>query len=212
MPWPHIGAFAVAAAVIIVIPGPSVLFVVSRGISLGRRGALATVVGNTVGSFSLAALVALGLGSVVARSVAVFNTVKVVGAAYLIWLGVQAWRHRGDVALPTGTDGAIDHKRIVRQGFVVGFTNPKTTVFFAAVLPQFVDRPAGGVPFQMMILAVIFSLIAIACDTVWALAAGTARNWFQQNPARLQRLSGLGGLSIIGLGIRLLFASSSEAT
>ena len=205
MPSTHnLLAFAAAAFAIIVVPGPSVLFIVSRGISLGRRAALATVVGNTAGALVQASAVALGLGTVVTRSIAIFTVVKLVGAVYLIWMGVQMYRRRG--ALAASVVAGVESKsagRIVREGFVVGISNPKTTVFFAAVLPQFIDRHSGRVPLQMLDLGLVFAGIALVSDGSWALLAGTARRWLAGSPRRLRSLGAIGGATIIGLGARL---------
>lgn len=198
-------AFGIAAFVIIVVPGPSVLFVISRGVALGRRAALATVVGNTAGTLVLAWLVAVGLGSVVAASIALFTAVKIVGAAYLVYLGWRMWRHRRE--LPAALRGDVEPApvtRIVREGFVVGGTNPKTIVFFAAVLPQFVDRD-GTMPtwLQMAVLGLEAATIALLSDSVWAVLSGTARSWFARKPRRLQAIGGIGGVVIVALGVRL---------
>jgi len=194
-------AFSLASLVLIAIPGPSVLFVVGRSLALGRRGGLLSVLGNELGAVPLLAAVALGVGSIVAESVPVFTVVKVAGAAYLVWLGIQAIRHRKQ-----GIDGAdavgrapVRSVTLVRQGFVVGITNPKTMVFFVAVLPQFVDLRAGVVPVQMMVLGLIFLLIACICDSGWALAASTARGWFARSPKRLAAIRATGGGMMIGL-------------
>ena len=200
----HVAAFALAAFLIIVIPGPSVMFVVSRGVALGRRAAMATVIGNTLGAFCQGLLVVFGLGALVAKSVAAYNVVKVIGAFYLIWLGFQAIRHRRESS--TNLDTATEPKsarRIVREGFVVGVTNPKIVVFFSAVLPQFVDRTRGGVTVQMFILLVVFAIISILSDGTWGLIAGSVRVWVQRSPKRLEQMVGAGGLCIMGLGIRL---------
>jgi threonine/homoserine/homoserine lactone efflux protein len=200
----RVAAFAVAAFIIIVVPGPSVMFVVSRGVALGRKAALATVVGNSLGAFSQGVLVVFGLGAIVTRSVAVYNVVKFVGALYLIWLGFRAFRHRRE--LSTELDAAAEPKsarRIVREGFVVGVTNPKVVVFFSAVLPQFVDRSRGAVTVQMLILLAVFAAITIVSDGTWGLIAGSVRSWFRRSPKRLEQMVGLGGLSIMGLGVRL---------
>lgn len=200
----RVAAFAVAAFLIIIVPGPSVLFVVSRGVALGRRAALATVGGNTLGAFTQGLLVAFGLGTLVSRSLLVYNAVKVIGAAYLVYLGWKAFRGRRGLAREL--DAAVEPKsarRIVREGFVVGVTNPKVVIFFSAVLPQFVDRSAGSVTLQMIVLLAVFSLIALCSDGAWGLLAGTVRTWFAGSPERLERLVGAGGLCIMGLGIRL---------
>lgn len=194
-------AFALASVVLVAIPGPSVLFVIGRSLSLGRRGGLLSVVGNELGSLVPITLVALGVGSVVAQSVAVFTVVKLLGAAYLGYLGVQAIRHRRE-----GADVAVDPRvrpasswTTLRQGFVVGATNPKTIVFFVAALPQFVDFHAGAVPLQMLVLGLVFTLIALVLDGTWAVLAGTARAWFAQSPRRLSAVRATGGGMMLGL-------------
>jgi threonine/homoserine/homoserine lactone efflux protein len=207
----RLGAFAVTAFALIVIPGPSVLFVVSRGVALGRRAALATVAGNGVGVYLQVLLVAAGLGSLLERSVLLFEVVRLAGAAYLVYLGVQAFRHRR--ALATVLDvGAQPRslRRILREGFLVGVSNPKTALFFAAVLPQFVNPDLARVPLQMALLGLIFVAIALASDSVWAMAAGTARAWLGRSPDRLAVLGGLGGVITIGLGIRLALTGRKD--
>lgn len=196
--------FAVAAFVIIVVPGPSVLFVVSRGVAFGRRAALATVVGNAAGELFVAFLVAFGIGGIIAASDTAFTVVKIVGAGYLVGLGWRHWRQRG--ALGAGLRGDVARKpvtTILREGFIVGCTNPKTAVFFAAVLPQFVDHRRGAEPLQMIVLALVFAAIAVISDSTWGLAAGTARTWLTRRPERLEVVGGIGGLAIIALGVRL---------
>jgi len=196
--------FGLTALALIVVPGPSVLFVISRAVSLGRRAALGTVVGNAAGEYVQVVFVAAGIGAVVERSVAVFTVIKLVGALYLIVLGVRSFRNRG--ALARVLDAAMEPRstrRIVREGFVVGVSNPKVMIFFAAVLPQFVDRKAGHAPLQMLILGLVFLAIALVSDSIWGLVAGTARAWLADRPERLERVGGAGGLVIIGLGLRL---------
>ncbi len=192
------------ALVILVIPGPSVLFVISRGVAYGRRTALLTVLGNSTGALVQMLLVALGLGTLVERSLVAYNVVKLVGAGYLIFLGVQAFRHRHSVAeaaLAASPPKTI--RRILREGFVVGITNPKIIVFASAALPQFVDRSRGHVPLQMIVLALLFQVLATASDGTYGLLAGTARQWIARSPKRLSMLSGGGGIAIVGLGVNL---------
>lgn len=191
--------FALASVLLTLIPGPTVLFVVGRSLSLGRRAGLWSVVGNTLGLLPVVVAVALGVGALVAESVVVFTVVKVVGAVYLVHLGVQAFRQRGTEAqleAPT----ARSTLRIVRDGFVVGVTNPKSVVFLAAVLPQFVDHSAGGISGQLFGLGLVFMTVALVSDSTYAYAAGTARAWFSSSPRRLSRMQGTGGLMMIGLG------------
>ncbi|MBD0417947.1 LysE family translocator [Streptomyces sp. NPDC052309] len=195
-------AFAALSFLLIVVPGPSVLFVVGRALAQGRRAALTTVVGNTLGAYVLVVGVALGVGSVVERSVVVFTVLKLAGAAYLVHLGVRAWRERGSLrAAFTGDAERQGGRRTFWEGFAVGVTNPKTIVFFAAVLPQFVDRGHGHAVVQMLLLGLVFNVIAVACDSVWGLVAATARDWFASSPRRLSAVGGAGGLAMIGLGV-----------
>ena len=204
IPTTHLLAFTVTALVLIAIPGPSVLFTVSRAITLGRGAGVATVAGNTVGAFTQVVAVAFGIGPLVERSVALFTVLKLAGAAYLVFLGVQAIRHRQSLAEALGA--TIEQKtttRIVIDGFTVGVTNPKVIVFFAAMLPQFVDRQAGNVPGQIIALGAIFAGIALISDSTWALAAGTVRNWLGRSQRRLELIGGMGGLAMIGIGARL---------
>ncbi|MBF6347442.1 MULTISPECIES: LysE family translocator [Nocardia] len=204
--------FGLASLVLIVIPGPSVLFVIGRSLSLGRRGGLLSVLGNEVGGLVPICLVAGGVGSIVAKSIVLFTVVKVFGALYLAYLGVQAIRHRRDRfdAPGAGDTAALSPWRVFGEGFTVGATNPKTIVFFVAVLPQFVDFRAGNVPFQMMVLGAVFTAVAFACDSVWALLAGAARGWFTGSPRRLSMAGASGGAMMIGLGGTLLFADNRQ--
>jgi threonine/homoserine/homoserine lactone efflux protein len=207
-------AFAAVAFVIIVIPGPSVLFTISRALTYGRRTAVITVIGNTSGVYVQALLVAIGLGALVERSILVFTALKLAGSAYLIYLGVTALRHRRRLRdamdATVGAPEGISALRTIRDGFVVGFANPKAIVFFGAILPQFVNRQAGYVPVQMALLALIFATIAMASDSAWGFAAGTARDWFAKSPRRLELVGGTGGLAMIGLGTALAFTGRKD--
>lgn len=214
MPTPDaLAAFAVAAVVLIVIPGPSVLFVIGRSLSYGRMGGLLSVIGNGIGTLLLVVAVALGIGTVVAQSVLLFTIVKFLGAGYLIYLGVQAIRHRGDGNVMQASSNPASPPSVrpgvmLWQGFVVGVTNPKTIVFFVAVLPQFVNYAAGNLPFQMAVLGLLAIAIGVTCDAVWALAAGSARQWFARSPRRMAGIRASGGVLMVGLGAGLAFASN----
>jgi threonine/homoserine/homoserine lactone efflux protein len=201
----RLATFALASLVFVLVPGPSVLFVVSRGVALGRRAAVATVVGNAVGVYVHVVAVAAGLGVVLARSAAALQTLRMVGALYLAWLGVRAWRERRHLALSTA-DGVpiLSLARAAREGFVVGLGNPKSMLFFAAILPQFVDPAAGHVAIQMLLLGLLFVLIALVSDSTYGVLAGSLRAWLSGSPRRLERLGAAGGLGMIGLGIGLL--------
>ena len=197
-------AFAVTATILVVIPGPSVLFTIGRALTIGRRGALLTVLGNALGMFVQVVAVAFGLAALIETSAHVYTAVKLLGAAYLVFLGVQAIRHRRAlVAIRRRRHRSIRTRRVLREGFVVGLTNPKMIVFFAAALPQFIDRGAGHVSLQMVALGSIVPVVAMVCDSVWALAAGTARTWFAGSERRIERMSTAGGVAMIGVGTTL---------
>ncbi|MEU4605329.1 LysE family translocator [Kribbella sp. NPDC023972] len=208
----HLLAFAITAFIIIVVPGPSVLFIVGRALAVGRREAVLTMVGNTIGAAVMLIAVALGLGTLIAASAVALTVVKLAGAAYLIYLGVHAFRTRK--SLVTAMTSAVkpgNSRRTMRQGFLVGVTNAKTAVFFAAALPQFVDQGASSPAWlQILLLGLIFILIALVSDSVWALVAGTAREWFARSPRRLELVGGTGGLMIIGLGASIAVSGSKE--
>jgi threonine/homoserine/homoserine lactone efflux protein len=200
----RLGAFLVTATVLVVVPGPGVLFIVSRGVSLGRRAALATVFGHFCGLMVQVVAVAAGIGALVERSIVVFSVVKLVGACYLVWLGLQAVRHRYQLAATLGSvHRQMSVVRIMRDGFIVGVSNPKGFALFASVLPQFVDPGLGHVPLQIVLLGLMCGAIALVSDSIWGLAAGTARTWLARSPRRLAAVGGTGGLITIGLGVRL---------
>jgi threonine/homoserine/homoserine lactone efflux protein len=198
--------FGLAALIIIVIPGPSVVFTVGRALAYGRSVALATVVGNTLGLLTIVALVALGLGVVVQESIVVFTVLKLAGAAYLVWLGIEAVRRRKEFLASDGSEllgTPMTWTRAVRQGYVVGASNPKGYMMLAAVLPQFVDRSAGHVQLQMLILGLLATTIGLLSDSVWALIASQLRVWFNRSPKRGETMGAVGGVSMIGLGVGL---------
>lgn len=207
IPWENLVAFTLASVVIIVIPGPSVLFVIGRSIALGRRAGVLSVVGNTLGTVPAVVAVAFGVGAIVASSIVAFTIIKIAGAVYLVWLGVQAIRHRRDGA-EIGAAGGRSAWTLLGQGMVVGLTNPKTIAFFVAVLPQFVSPAAGPVWAQLLVLGLLFQVLALLCDSAWALAAGAARAWFARSPRRIAGLAGAGGVMMIGLGGALAFTGA----
>ncbi|MDQ0645612.1 LysE family translocator [Microbacterium murale] len=200
--WEALLAFTFASFILIAIPGPSVLFVIGRSLALGRRGGILSVLGNEVGALPLVIAVSLGIGTIVAESIVVFTVIKIVGASYLVYLGIQAIRHRREGLEAGGRAGrpGVSGWVTFRQGVIVGATNPKTIVFFVAVLPQFVNYSAGNVALQMMLLGLVFTIVALLCDSVWAIAAGTARQWFSTSPKRLSAIRAAGGGMMIGLG------------
>ncbi|MGH3366527.1 MAG: LysE family translocator [Nocardioidaceae bacterium] len=197
-------AFLIASILFIQVPGPSLLFTIGRALTVDRREALLSVVGNALGLVAQVGLVALGLGAIVAASTAAYTVVKLAGAAYVVWLGVSAIRHRADAR-----DALENHERTpatrghaVRTGLIVGVTNPKTIVFFVAFLPQFTSDSGSAAP-QVALLGIVFGILAVCSDSVWALGAGKARDWFARKPHRLDKLSASGGAMMIALGVTL---------
>ncbi|HBS07222.1 MAG TPA: lysine transporter LysE [Microbacterium sp.] len=209
IPIENLVAFMLTSLVIIVIPGPSVLFVIGRAIALGRRAGVLSVVGNALGTVPALIAVAFGVGAIVASSVVAFTVIKIAGALYLVYLGIQAIRHR-HAHIPGIQQRPTRARRLLAEGFIVGLTNPKTIAFFVAVLPQFVDPTAGPVWMQLLLLGLVFEALALASDSIWALAAGTARAWFARSPRRISTLSATGGVMMIGLGGALALTGSKS--
>ena len=194
-------AFALVALVIVAIPGPSVLFTISRALTVGRRPALLTVVGNSIGIYLQVVAVAFGVGPLVERSVTAFAVIKFVGSAYIVYLGVQAIRHRRSISESLGRRVApTSDRRALRDGVIVGAANPKTIVVFVAIMPSFAVPAAGHLPLQLLTLGVLFPVWGLLSDSVWALAASTVRAWLARSPRRLAAIGGTGGLVMIGLG------------
>jgi threonine/homoserine/homoserine lactone efflux protein len=198
-------AFLLASILFIQVPGPSLLFTIGRALSVGRREALLSVVGNALGLLVQVLLVALGLGAVVAASATAYTVLRLAGAAWVVWLGISAIRHRSDarVALAASRRAPERPGAAVRTGLLVGMGNPKTIVFFVAFLPQFTDAAAGHVGLQVAGLGLLFAVLAVLSDSAWAMAAGTARDWFARRPERLDAMGVAGGVMMIGLGATL---------
>ena len=204
-------AFVVATEALLIIPGPSVLFVISRGVTYGRRAAVATVAGNTTGAAVQAVAVAAGLGAVVATSTAVFTTMKVIGGAYLLHLGTKAWRDRRSLrdALHL-TVPVRSTSQLLRDGFVVGVSNPKTTLFFLAVLPQFVRPEAGHTSLQLLVLGLLFCVQALLSDGLYGVLAGSVRGWLERSPKRIDAVGSTGAVVMVGLGVRLALSGRHD--
>jgi len=203
--------FALISYALILVPGPNVLFVVSRSLQLGRLPGVAAVIGGQSGVYVQVIAVALGVGALVERSVAVLTIIRLAGAAYVIFLGVQAIRHRRSLAaMLAGTIPPASTTRMLRDGFVVGLTNPKAIVFFVAVLPQFADRADGHVPIQLLVLGGMFVAIALVSDSMWAILAGSARAWFTRSPRRLELIGGASGLVMVGIGASLALTGGKD--
>ncbi|MEO6509656.1 MAG: LysE family translocator [Nocardioides sp.] len=196
--------FGLAALILIAIPGPSMVFVIGRALAYGRGVALASVAGNSLGLLTIVVLVAFGLGVVVQESMVVFAVLKLAGAAYLVYLGVEAVRHRKQFLPPDADAGRpMTWQRAVGQGYAVGVSNPKAYMILAAVLPQFVDRGAGHLQVQLLLLGLLAFAIGLVSDSTWAIIASQLRSWFVRSPRRGEAMGAIGGVSMIGLGVGL---------
>jgi threonine/homoserine/homoserine lactone efflux protein len=195
--------------VIILAPGPSVLFVLARAIAWGRATAVATVAGNVTGAFTLSVVVAIGLGPILQRSEIAFISVQVLGGLYLVYLGITAIKHSQIHASDMANQGDIRPStwRSMREGFWVGALNPKGMVFFAAILPQFVDREAGNITSQLILMGAIFAVLAFFSDGGWGILAGTIRNWLATELKRLVFMRMTGGVVMIILGLLTLLSA-----
>jgi threonine/homoserine/homoserine lactone efflux protein len=196
--WPLLTTFLVASVVLAVTPGPGVVYIVTRSLLQGRQSGMASVAGVAIGNLGNALAASLGLAALFAASSVAFSIVKYLGAAYLIYLGIQAIRHRAETNLPTVAE--VPLRTVFRDGLIVALFNPKTAIFFAAFLPQFI-APDRSFLAQSAMLGTIFVLIAAVSDSIYALAASAIARWLTRR-SQLGRLGAwLGGVTYIGLGI-----------
>jgi threonine/homoserine/homoserine lactone efflux protein len=199
MNWDLFLAFLVITAVLIVVPGPIVTLIIATGARQGVRAALVTVAGTSIGNAVLLTVIAFGLGWVLQNAERLFEILRFAGAAYLLWLGIQAWRHAGEEK-PVAMSGRVNFTR----GFVVALSNPKTIAFFTAFLPQFVD-PHLPVAMQLAVMCTVTALLAALSDSAWAVASGMGRAWFMR-PQRTKLLGRVSGAVLVGGGLWLSLA------
>jgi threonine/homoserine/homoserine lactone efflux protein len=198
--------FTASSLAIIIVPGPSVLFAIARGIAWGRAVALLTVLGNGLGIFALAGVIAAGIGPLLARSATFTEGVEVAGGCYLLWLGAHALaaRRAHAEAMQRQEPDRPGALTVLRQGFVVGLLNPKALIFFIAVFPHFVNRASGDVTFQLFVLGAIFSSLAVISDSVWGFGAGAARDRLRGSARLLEGLRAVGGTVMLCLGTLII--------
>ncbi len=200
----NLAAFLVLAAVIILVPGPSVLFTIGRALILGTKAAVLSVLGNAFGVGIQIVAISLGLGVAIQQSELLFFAIRLFGAGMIIYLGVKAIISRADFDLDLDAEQS-SAATVVRQSIVVGITNAKTFVFFIAALPSFTSPELGNPVIQMLFLGAIFSVIGTLSDSVYAIAAGQARNWLAGSNQRLATFRGIGGAALTLLGIYMLY-------
>ena len=193
-----LAVFAAASFALIVVPGPSVLYIVGASISQGRRAGLTSMLGVQAGGLIHVFAAAIGVSALIASSAEAFTIVKFAGAAYLVYLGIQRIRHAGED--DHQEQAPRSHAHLFRQGVVVNVLNPKVAIFFVAFLPQFIDPAAGTPGLQIVVLGLLFLLIAMISDGTYALLAGTAAEHLRGSFRSRQRLDRISGTIIIGLG------------
>ena len=210
MPEPStLSLFVIAALVLLLTPGPAVLYIVARSVEQGRTAGLVSTLGIHVGTLVHVAAAALGVSALLVSSALAFGLLKYLGAAYLIYLGIRKLTTRRAFAAPVALP-AQPLRRIFLQGVVVNVLNPKTALFFLAFLPQFVDVSRGGVALQILFLGAIFLALALASDGLWAIAAGTAGGWLKRNRRVLRAERYVTGSVFIGLGVTAALAGNGR--
>ena len=199
---PDISLFIVASALLTIAPGPDIIYVLTRGVSQGARAGFAAALGFATGCIFHTVLAAVGIAALIRSSELAFDLVRYAGAAYLVWIGVQALRHRASFSIESARD-ARGLATIYRQSVIGNVLNPKVTLFFLAFLPQFVNAQAGSVGLQMALLGAIFMAQTVLIFGAVALFSGWIGAWMRRKPAIGERLNVLAGITFIALGIRV---------
>ncbi|HKU15273.1 MAG TPA: LysE family translocator [Steroidobacteraceae bacterium] len=202
--------FLGAALVLLLIPGPAVLYIVGRSVAQGRRAGLVSVLGIHVATFIHVLAAALGLSVLLLSSALAFSIVKYAGAAYLIYLGLRKLFGPADAAGANGELPQYSHARLFRDGFVVNLLNPKTALFFFAFLPQFVDVGRGHVAMQITLLGLMFAVLGFLTDSAWAVLAGTAGGWLKRSRAYMKFERYGSGILFIGLGLTAALSGTKK--
>ena len=210
---PHLAtlfAFSLTALVLLLIPGPAVLYIVSQSVTHGRRAGVVATLGVHTGTMVHIAAAALGLSAILVSSSLAFAAVRFIGAAYLIYLGVRTLpdRETGPVHAPLPHE--LRMSRIYRQGALVNVTNPKTALFFFAFLPQFVDPHGAAVPEQIVVLGITFALLGLVTDSLYGLVAGSAARWMRGRTAVRSVQRWVTGCIFIGLGVATAVVGSEK--
>jgi threonine/homoserine/homoserine lactone efflux protein len=200
------GLFVIASLVLLLTPGPAVLYIVARSVAQGRTAGLVSVLGIHLGTIVHIVAAAVGLSALLVSSTVAFAIVKYVGAAYLIWMGVRTLLTKErDEHAPVGPPEPLH--RAFRDGFVVNLFNPKTAIFFLAFLPQFVDPTRGAIHWQILVLGFTFMGLGILSDGLFAVAAGAAGDFLRRNRRFLRAQRWFAGTSFIGLGLTAAMAT-----
>jgi len=194
--------FIVASALLTIAPGPDIIYVLTRGVSQGPKAGIAAALGFASGCIFHTALAAVGIAALIRSSEFAFDLVRYAGAAYLVWIGIQALRHRSSFSVE-GLKDTRTLATIYKQSVIGNILNPKVTLFFLAFLPQFVNAQAGGAGWQMALLGLIFMVQTVIIFGAVALFAGWIGAWIRSKPAIGERLNVFAGITFIALGIRV---------
>lgn len=206
----NLGLFVSATLVLLLVPGPAVLYIFARSVEQGRSAGLVSILGIHAATLVHVAAAAVGLSALLASSALAFSIVKYAGAAYLIWLGLRKLFGPSDIPDVETSLPARNRTRLLREGFIVNLLNPKTALFFLAFLPQFVELDRGHVATQIAFLGVLYTVIGFLTDGAYALAAGTAGNWLKRSPGYLKAERWVSGFVYIGLGLTAAFAGNPK--
>ena len=206
--WSDLLLFISAALVLLFIPGPAVLYILARSVEQGRRAGLASASGIATGTLAHVLAATLGLSALLLSSAIAYSVVKYAGAVYLLYLGIKKFRERPAVRDELKQVPALPLRRIYAQGILVQVLNPKTAIFFFAFLPQFVNPARGHVSLQFFVLGMIFILLGLSSDSVWALTAGSAAGWLRQNQAFIRNERYISGTVYLGLGMATAVSGS----
>ncbi|MBP2510357.1 threonine/homoserine/homoserine lactone efflux protein [Agrobacterium tumefaciens] len=197
----NLSLFVSATLVLLLVPGPAVLYIFARSVEQGRSAGLVSILGIHSATLVHVVAAAVGLSALLASSALAFSVVKYAGATYLIWLGLKKLFGPSDLPDIEGVVPARSRMRIFREGFIVNLLNPKTALFFLAFLPQFVEVDRGHVAMQVAFLGILYTAIGVLTDGAYALAAGTAGNWLKRSPVYLKAERWVSGFVYIGLGM-----------
>ena len=202
-------AFIGASMIVLLTPGPGVLYVVTRGAVQGRRAGIVSAVGLSAGAFVHVIAAVVGLSAILATSATAFTIVKFAGAAYLIWIGVQAILSRGGLAKPD-TVAPQPMRRLFLDGVVISIFNPKIAIFFLAYLPLFTDPALGSVTLQLAILGSLYCVLSVISDGAYAILASGASGWFRERMLNSPVMRYLTGSIFVGLGVHAALATQQK--
>jgi threonine/homoserine/homoserine lactone efflux protein len=207
---PTLLAFAAAALALVVIPGPNLIYIITRGIQQGRRAAVVSSLGVQAGMVVHILLATFGLSALVARSPVLYDVIRYAGAGYLIWIGVAHLRKR-HVAVEAAALRPVSTRRLFLHGFAINMLNPKVILFVLALLPQFVDPARGSTAPQMLVLGAVFIVVALVSDTTYALASGSLGAWLKGHPESARHRDRASGIVYLALGLLVALTGSGSA-